>query len=536
MPDDLKIDRRTLLKTAVSAGAAAAAPAVLATDANAVRWSEVHDVVIAGAGGAGLAAAVMAGGISKDVVVLEKTQDVGGNTRLADAFNAVDPAAQKPLGIEDSPELHARQMLVMAAVGLYMSFRHYGNHAMRDVGQGFGLDVFGIHTQFWAEIVFWCVVFLFGLAVYLAPRFDALVAEFKGKAFRPMTKFNRVAFGIVTAIIASNCFQALWSTGVPPYWGNGDPVRFSFNPKYVVWTADSWEGMWSGIDFLGKRNVKDPDFAYKPNAAKLGIEFKHDAADAPVKLTGALSIANIRPIEGVDAKVNTLSKINGQYLIGSKYSFWALDESLKPVVSAAYDPWYSANVLDLVAITPYKDDAFILMGSNKSLLRARLTPNGDDVKNWGNFTAGRTQVEHVGGLGRARVGTERAKFSYVHSAASDGRYVYTATVPDNRNKKTFVISKALMSDWMLSGEFVPSADLKEGRTLGELYVTGMVYENGSLFAVSKNHNVLVEIDVAAEKVVNAWSIPAELTDVRGLVKTGDTFEVVDTNRIVTLKK
>jgi len=78
-------------------------------------------------------------------------------------------------------------MLVMAAVGLYMSFRHYGNHAMRDVGQGFGLDVFGIHTQFWAEIVFWCVVFLFGLAVYLAPRFDALVAEFKGKAFRSST-------------------------------------------------------------------------------------------------------------------------------------------------------------------------------------------------------------------------------------------------------------------------------------------------------------------------------------------------------------
>ena len=111
MPEDLKIDRRTLLKTAVSAGAAAAAPAVLAADANAVRWSEVHDVVIAGAGGAGLAAAVMEGGISKDVVVLEKTQDVGGNTRLADAFNAVDPAVQKPLGIEDSPELHARQML-----------------------------------------------------------------------------------------------------------------------------------------------------------------------------------------------------------------------------------------------------------------------------------------------------------------------------------------------------------------------------------------------------------------------------------------
>jgi disulfide bond formation protein DsbB len=82
-------------------------------------------------------------------------------------------------------------LLVMAAFGLYMSFRHLGNHAMRDVGQGFGLDVFGIHTQMWAEIVFWCVVMLFGLAVFLAPRFDALIAEMKGKPFRPLSRFNR---------------------------------------------------------------------------------------------------------------------------------------------------------------------------------------------------------------------------------------------------------------------------------------------------------------------------------------------------------
>ena len=110
------LDRRTLLKTAAAAGAAALAPpAALSSDASnasdALRWDEEHDVVIAGAGGAGLAAAVMAGGICGDVVVLEKMQSVGGNTRLADAFNAVDPSAQQPLGIEDSPELHASQMI-----------------------------------------------------------------------------------------------------------------------------------------------------------------------------------------------------------------------------------------------------------------------------------------------------------------------------------------------------------------------------------------------------------------------------------------
>lgn len=425
-------------------------------------------------------------------------------------------------------------MLVMAAVGLYMSFRHLGNHAMRDVGQGFGLDVFGIHTQMWAEIVFWCVVMLFGLACFLAPRFDALIAEMRAKPWRPLTTFYKAAFGIVAFIIASNTFQALWSTGLPPNWGQGDPVRFSFNPKYVIWSADGWHGMWGGFNVLGKRDVKDPDFAYAPNAKKLGITFDNNAQNSPVVLNGELKIAQTRPIEGINQPINMISQVRGQYFLASKYNFWVLDDELKPTVSAEIDPWFSANVLDIVGITPYKDDAFVLMGTNKSLLRARLNPNADDVKGWANFVEGRTQVEAVGGLGRARIDTERAKYSYIHSSATDGRYIFTATVPDNRNHKTFVISKALMADWTLSVEFVPGADLKDGRTLGELYVTGMVYEDGKLYAVSKNFNTLLVIDIAAEEVTAAYAIPAELTDIRGLVKKGNQFEVVDHNKIVTL--
>ena len=425
-------------------------------------------------------------------------------------------------------------MLVMAAVGLYMSFRHLGNHAMRDVGQGFGLDVFGIHTQMWAEIVFWCVVMLFGLACFLAPRFDALIAEMRAKPWRPLTTFYKAAFGIVAFIIASNTFQALWSTGLPPNWGQGDPVRFSFNPKYVIWSADGWHGMWGGFNVLGKRDVKDPDFAYAPNAKKLGITFDNNAQNSPVVLNGELKIAQTRPIEGINQPINMISQVRGQYFLASKYNFWVLDDELKPTVSAEIDPWFSANVLDIVGITPYQDDAFVLMGTNKSLLRARLNPNADDVKGWANFVEGRTQVEAVGGLGRARIDTERAKYSYIHSSATDGRYIFTATVPDNRNHKTFVISKALMADWTLSAEFVPAADLKDGRSLGELYVTGMVYEDDKLYAVSKNFNTLLVIDIAAEEVTAAYAIPAELTDIRGLVKKGNQFEVIDHNKIVTL--
>lgn len=425
-------------------------------------------------------------------------------------------------------------LFVMAAAGLWMSFRHYGNHAARDVSQGFGLDIFGIHTYFWAEIVFWCVVFLFGLAMYFAPRMDALIANMKGQAWRPTTKYFKVTCLTVAFILASNTFQALWSTGIPPFYGQGDPVRFSFNPKYVVWSTDAWHGMWSGVNFFGKRDVKDPDLAYAPNTKKLGLTWDHNADNAPVALDGKLAISQVRTIKGINAKVNTLALIRGEYHVASKYDFWVLNADLSPKVSASFDPWFSANVLDVVGITPYAEDAFVLMGYNKSLLRVRQKPQADDVRGWANFTAGRDQVEHVKGLGRARIGTERAKFSHIHSSATDNRYIYTATVPDNKNKTKLVISKALMADWTLSGEFLPAADLKEGRTLGELYVTGMAYDNGKLYAVSKNFNVIVEIDIAAEKVTAAWGIPAELTDIRGLVKTGNTFEVVDNNRIITL--
>ena len=49
-----------------------------------------------------------------------------------------------------------------------------------------------------------------------------------------------------------------------------------------------------------------------------------------------------------------------------------------------------------MSFTEYKGDAYVIMGTNKSLLRARLNPQADDFKGWANFTVGREQVEAVG--------------------------------------------------------------------------------------------------------------------------------------------
>ena len=70
------------------------------------------DVVIIGAGGAGLAAAVQANQNGSTVIVLEKMGKVGGNTILAGgALNAVDDRSETAIKQNDSVEWHYQQTL-----------------------------------------------------------------------------------------------------------------------------------------------------------------------------------------------------------------------------------------------------------------------------------------------------------------------------------------------------------------------------------------------------------------------------------------
>ena len=68
------------------------------------------DIVVIGAGGAGLAAAVSANQNGASVIVLEKMPQVGGNTIISGAaYNCADPEFQAQFGIEDSIEKHFEQ-------------------------------------------------------------------------------------------------------------------------------------------------------------------------------------------------------------------------------------------------------------------------------------------------------------------------------------------------------------------------------------------------------------------------------------------
>ncbi len=74
--------------------------------------TETHEVVVIGAGGAGLSAAIEAKAAGADVIVLEKMPLAGGNTLISGAeYAAPNNWLQKQEGIEDSTELFVQDML-----------------------------------------------------------------------------------------------------------------------------------------------------------------------------------------------------------------------------------------------------------------------------------------------------------------------------------------------------------------------------------------------------------------------------------------
>lgn len=84
--------------------------------ANSVDESRTIDLIVVGAGGSGLAAAVSAAQQGLSVLVLEKCPQPGGTTGIAiGSFTANRTSFQTQQGIEDSPEAHAHDAGLFAA-------------------------------------------------------------------------------------------------------------------------------------------------------------------------------------------------------------------------------------------------------------------------------------------------------------------------------------------------------------------------------------------------------------------------------------
>ena len=124
--------------------------------------------------------------------------------------------------------------VLLASFGIYMGLRHSSLHLWRDVGQGFSAEIFGAHTYTWSMFIYWVSVVMMGALLLMLK--DGQAAS-EARRLRPL---ERVTLWLFLLAAAGNAVQAFASTGPPPYMGQGDPVRFSFNPAHWVWSLEEW--------------------------------------------------------------------------------------------------------------------------------------------------------------------------------------------------------------------------------------------------------------------------------------------------------
>lgn len=404
--------------------------------------------------------------------------------------------------------------VLLAGAGVFMAIRHSAPHVVRDVGQGFSAEILGAHTYTWSAAIFWMAVMAMGLLLLVLRDGQATATR---RDLRPLERLALWAFLIV---VAGNIVQAFASTGPPPYMGQSDPVRFSFNPRYWVWSLEEWHP--APISVRGRWAISPPGTD--------GLE--GDPARGPF---GALPVlaatreqALALPLEG---PVTDLAYDAGgdRFALATPRGVYLADSALRSLQRhTVVDVGFAVDLAELAGVTFLDPQTVLAMSRNKSYIVLRENGAADPVANYRYFVEAPEAFDQVA---RSRFATMRARMMYAQSVAYDptGNALYTVTVPNER-VRTLVVSRFDRRDMVLSAEFEPAVgtglSLGSRRRLDEFYVTGAAVVGRHLLAVSAAYSTLLTIDLTTETVVAAHAlggigVPA------GLAVKGDELFVAD---------
>jgi disulfide bond formation protein DsbB len=417
--------------------------------------------------------------------------------------------------------------VLVSAWGLLMGLRHTGMHAARDVGQGFSIEILGAHTYTWSLFIFWVSVVT--LAVLLLMTREADVSD----ATRELRPLGTLAMCVFLVVIAGNIVQAFASTGPPPFMGQGDPVRFSFNPRHWVWSLEEWSP--APVSLRGRWAIEKPEVAglvADPGAGPLA-----NLPVLPVREQKRITL----PLRG---KVTDLAYDAGtdHFVLTTGSGVYITEGSLGRVVRyTVVDPGFSVDLGRFAGAAFLDSRTVMAVGENKSYVVLRENDQADASRNFRFFLESFDKFDE---LSRSRLGTVRARMMYTMSVAFDPatNSVYTVTVPNTRVKR-LVVSRFDRRDLTLSEEFVPalspSSDLRfagEKRSLDELYVTGATIADGRMYAISAAYSTLLTIDLATRSVVAAHAIPSLERPVGTAVKGDDLYVIGEEGMMAVVAK
>ena len=414
--------------------------------------------------------------------------------------------------------------VLLAAWGLYMGVRHSAGHVVRDVGQGFSVVLFGAHTYVWSVFVFWMCVILMGVLLLLLPE------SVRTRALRPLRPLDRVAMWAFLVVVAGNIVQAFASTGPPPYMGQSDPVRFSFKPRYWVWSTEEWAP--APISRRGRWAIERPSLD--------GLAT--NPAEAPITTTGTLDVSRRLEVRLPTADSVTdlvYDPASDRFAVTTAHGVYILDGTLERVLRhTVVDPGFSVDMDEFAGAAFLDPHTVLALARNKSYVVLREAERADPVKNYRFFLESFEAFDEVA---RSRFATVRSKLMYVMSVAyePDTQSLYTVTVP-NQQVHQLVVSRVDRRDMTLSEEFLPvlaqgsAVSLRPGkRSLNELYVTGATAADGRLYAISAAYGLLLTIDLASHALVAAYAVPGADRPT-GLALKGEALYIVDEGGAVSV--
>jgi disulfide bond formation protein DsbB len=385
--------------------------------------------------------------------------------------------------------------VLLATWGVFMSLRHASLHLARDVGQGFATPILGVHTYVWAWFIHWTVLVAIGVLFFF------LRDEREDWPSEP-GRVGRFAMGLFVVVVTANALQAFVTTGPPPFMGQGDPVRFSLDPRHWVWSSTE--------ELPGRVSLRGSWAIPRPDASDVDSDPRH----GPLEDLPALAVSGWErigiPLHG---ELGGLARdpATGRFLaVTDRFDVYVLDAGLAHALHhVEVDPGFSID------LTPFAGAAFLgdtlaVLSTNKSYVLLRPDDTADPGLEWRHF---RETDGSVRELRLGRFATVRARQMYVLSLAFDPSRdeLVTVSVPSPRHRR-LVVSRFARRDLTLSSELEPrpapglvfsGAD----RSLAEYVVTGAVVADGRLYALSAAYSTLLVIDLEDGTVRAAWAVP-----------------------------
>jgi len=407
--------------------------------------------------------------------------------------------------------------ILISAHGLYMAARHSALHLRRDIGQGFSIEILGAHTYTWSAFIFWCGLALMGVLLLLMKDGEAR------RVVRDLGALGRWAMILLLVAVAGNVIQAFAAVGPPPFMGQGDPIRFSFNPRHWVWSLEEWAP--APISWRGRYAVETPDLS------GLGTDWRQGPVAGvqplPVKrglrvsaaLNGSITDLATDPASGYFL---VTTDAHGVYLLGGDFG--------QVQHHTVLDPGFSVDIGQLTGATFVTPRTFLVLGHNKSFVLLEEAQGASDPG--ANYRYFLESFDAFDELRRGRFATVRARMNYVMSVGyGKGKdSLYTVTVP-NRRYPALVVSRFARGDLTLSEEYHPRlgaglAFAGDERSLDEYYVTGIAIDGERLYAVSAAYSTLLVFDLNRQELVAAHGLdgPERPT---GLALRSDELYVVN---------